>query len=186
MIKLDTIQIASPCAADWNAMEGDSKVRFCGGCRKNVYNLSEMTRAEAEGLVNRMEGKLCVRFYTRPDGTALTADCPVGVRAVRYRRLRKFSYAAAVVLSCAGSLLSGTNAAQAATVKKAVKKPMPSHVLTGRIGPSHDAPTHTMGKPVMPKAVPPKELPPMTMGMVSQPVLMGAPMAVKPETPTKK
>src|SRR5690348_11198318 len=45
---LDRIQIASPCEASWDAMNGDDRVRFCGLCEKNVYNLSAMTRDEAE------------------------------------------------------------------------------------------------------------------------------------------
>jgi hypothetical protein len=34
-----------------------------------------MTRAEAEALVAEKEGRLCVRFYRRPDGTMLTRNC---------------------------------------------------------------------------------------------------------------
>src|SRR6516162_8887116 len=39
------LRVASPCPADWNAMQGDDRVRFCGQCEKNVYNLSAMTHA---------------------------------------------------------------------------------------------------------------------------------------------
>ena len=101
MIPLHTLKVASPCHADWDAMEGDDQARFCGTCRKNVYNLSEMTHEEAQALVSRLEGRLCVRFYTRADGTLLTQDCPVGLRAVRRKLARKLSYAAALLLSCA-------------------------------------------------------------------------------------
>jgi hypothetical protein len=75
---LDNIRVASPCSASWEAMRGDERVRFCGACQKSVYNLSGMTRAEAERLVRETEGRLCVRFYRRRDGTVLTSDCPVG------------------------------------------------------------------------------------------------------------
>jgi hypothetical protein len=84
-IALENIRIASPCAADWDDMRGDERVRFCGRCEKNVYNLSSMTRADAEALVNEKEGRLCVRFYQRSDGTMLTADCPVGVQRMRLK-----------------------------------------------------------------------------------------------------
>ena len=80
---LEEIRIAEPCNADWERMAGDERVRFCDGCRKNVYNLSAMNRAEAEALVREMEGRLCVRFYQRRDGTVLTDNCPVGVRKAR-------------------------------------------------------------------------------------------------------
>jgi hypothetical protein len=44
-----------------------------------------MTRDEAESLVARHEGRLCVRFYRRFDGSIITQDCPVGFQAVRER-----------------------------------------------------------------------------------------------------
>jgi len=42
-----------------------------------------MTREEAEDLIRRTDGRLCVRFYKRRDGTILTKNCPVGLRAVK-------------------------------------------------------------------------------------------------------
>src|SRR3954470_21286957 len=83
---LDNLRIATPCNADWDDMVGDARVRFCGKCEKNVYDLSAMTRADAESLVREKEGRLCVRFYQRADGTVLPADCPAGVRKQRLRR----------------------------------------------------------------------------------------------------
>ncbi|MBK9215171.1 MAG: hypothetical protein IPM59_06170 [Chloracidobacterium sp.] len=82
---LDKINIASPCAADWNEMYGDDRKRFCGECKLTVYNLSGMTRDEAERLVTNHEGRLCVRFYRRSDGSVITADCPVGWAKVKQR-----------------------------------------------------------------------------------------------------
>jgi len=83
---LDNLRLASPCSMEWDAMAGDERVRFCGRCRKNVYNLSAMTRPEAERLVFERDGELCARFYRRSDGTVLTADCPTGRRRVRWLR----------------------------------------------------------------------------------------------------
>jgi len=60
---LSNVQVAAPCSALWNEMEavdGD-RVHFCGGCKKNVYNLSAMTQTDAEGLLRKHEGHLCVR-----------------------------------------------------------------------------------------------------------------------------
>ncbi len=82
---LDNISVATPCRASWENMQGSDKARFCQTCRKNVYNLSTMSRAEAEALIQEKEGRLCVRFYQRDDGTVLTADCPVGLGALRRR-----------------------------------------------------------------------------------------------------
>ena len=92
------IRIASPCKADWAAMRGDARVRFCSSCSLNVYNISEMTRAAAEELIRATEGRLCIRLYRRKDGTVITRDCPKGLRAIRWR----FARAAVWVLSMLG------------------------------------------------------------------------------------
>ncbi|OLE51144.1 MAG: hypothetical protein AUG51_24195 [Acidobacteria bacterium 13_1_20CM_3_53_8] len=84
---------------DWDQMIGDERARFCAKCQLNVYNLSGMSRREAEALISRTEGRLCVRFYRRGDGTILTENCPVGLRAIK-NRLSKISRAiASTVLS---------------------------------------------------------------------------------------
>jgi len=82
-LPLDKISVAAPCPASWDEMRGDDRVRFCGQCQLNVYNLSAMTRQAAEKLVAQREGRLCVRFYRRTDDTVLTQDCPRGLEAVR-------------------------------------------------------------------------------------------------------
>ena len=100
---LDNVRIASPCSADWNEMYGDERMRFCGQCRLNVYNLSGMTRYDAEHLLRLSEGRLCVRYYQRPDGTILTKDCPVGWANVKDR----VSVVAAAVFSMMMTLFGG-------------------------------------------------------------------------------
>ena len=82
---LEQVRVAAPCPADWGKMVGDERVRYCGSCSLHVYNLSGMTRREAEGLIASSEGRLCVRFYRRPDGTILTRNCPVGLSALKRR-----------------------------------------------------------------------------------------------------
>src|SRR2546430_6436464 len=82
---LNHVEVAAPCKADWDQMIGSEQMRFCGQCNLNVYNLSGMTRVEAESLIARNEGRLCVRFYRRTDGSIITRDCPVGLRAIRDR-----------------------------------------------------------------------------------------------------
>lgn len=101
---LDGLRIASPCRADWDEMSGDERVRFCGQCEKNVYNLSAMSRAEAEALVLEKEGRLCVRFYQREDGTVLTSDCPVGERK---KRIRQRVWASVSSVAASAALLFG-------------------------------------------------------------------------------
>lgn len=85
---LEQLRIASPCPASWDEMQGDDRARFCPECRKHVYNFAAMTTEEGLALIAEKEGTACVRLSRRLDGTVLTADCPVGLRA-RVRRLRR-------------------------------------------------------------------------------------------------
>lgn len=94
---LNNIKIASPCSADWEAMIGDNRQRYCGQCKLNVYNLSGMSRRAAEDLLVRSEGRVCVRYYKRADGTVLTKDCPVGWQAVKKRLSRYWTAAFSLV-----------------------------------------------------------------------------------------
>lgn len=100
---LDGLRVAAPCPAVWEKMVGDERVRFCDECRLHVYNLSGMTRREAETLLTNTEGRLCVRFYRRADGSVLTRNCPVGLSALRQR----VSRVAGAALSGALGLLAG-------------------------------------------------------------------------------
>lgn len=79
------VRIAAPCRADWERMHGNERVRFCGQCSMNVYNLSNMSEKDAEALITSAEGRLCVRYYHRSDGTILTNNCPVGLQALKRR-----------------------------------------------------------------------------------------------------
>ena len=102
---LDRVKVAAPCSAEWDQMfsfEGE-RIRFCSQCNLNVYNLSGMTRREAESLITRTEGRLCVRFYRRADGSILTENCPIGLRAIK----RKVTWSAQLVLGMLLSLISG-------------------------------------------------------------------------------
>ncbi len=105
---LDNIKVASPCSADWNEMFGNERKRFCGECKLNVYNLSGMTRYDAENLLVVSEGSLCVRYFQRSDGTILTADCPVGWAKVKQRLSVCATAAFSMLLALLGSLATVT------------------------------------------------------------------------------
>ena len=95
---LTNVSVAAPCPADWDSMIGGDRVRFCSQCQLNVYNLSAMSKFEAESLIARTEGRLCVRFYRRKDGSILTDNCPIGLRALQRRALRIKTAVAASLL----------------------------------------------------------------------------------------
>ena len=123
---LNVIDVAAPCPADWNAMTGDERVRHCAQCDMNVYNLSEMTKDESLRLINEREGRLCVQFYRRADGTVITRDCPVGLRAIRQAVQRNLvrMWAKAVALSTA-LFVNGLFGRNAKADRPLIERPIP-------------------------------------------------------------
>lgn len=177
---LDQIKVASPCNASWEDMTGDDRVRFCGQCEKNVYNLSAMPREDAERLLaERLGGELCVRFYQRADGTVLTEDCPVGMRKKRRRRLALAVAGAGAMAAAAAQMLYATRCTQGEVAMGAVEPTTP-HVM-GSIAPT--------APPVMGEVAPPKEqvTPPAEPTAGKPPhVRMGKPMAIPPRGKSSK
>jgi hypothetical protein len=98
---LEQISIASPCDMQWDDLTpiGEREaVRRCARCSLNVYDLSAMTAAEIERMVRGADGRVCARLRRRADGTVLTRDCPIGLRAVRQQAI-------GVVVRAAGAVL---------------------------------------------------------------------------------
>src|SRR5580704_12468797 len=116
-------------------MTGDDRVRTCGACAKQVFNLSEMTRAEAEAVISRRNGDLCGRFYQRKDGTILLADCTVGGSGAR---ARSFVLATALAAGAAyAKLHRGSPTAEATAIGTATEEaPTDGKIVSS----SHDAP----------------------------------------------
>jgi hypothetical protein len=104
---LSRLSIAKPCPASWDAMTGDDRVRHCELCKLNVYSIAALTTAEALDLVTKAEGRVCGRLYKRADGTVLTADCPVGVKAA-WRRVAWAAAGAAVIVLTVSTVVSAT------------------------------------------------------------------------------
>jgi hypothetical protein len=143
-------------------MIGSERMRFCGQCSLNVYNLSSLTRSEAESLIARNEGRLCVRFYRRPDGSIITKDCAVGLRAIR----RRVSCAASAIGSMILGLLAGLG------VHGAFTSITPLEVrTTGRL-------VEIQGQPAMP--------PPLELGLVRVDPIRKHPASGKRQTPSRR
>jgi hypothetical protein len=175
-VMLESLRIATPCSADWDDMAGDDRVRFCGKCEKNVYNLSAMTRDDGEALVRAKEGRMCVRMFQRTDGTVITSDCPVGVRR---EKLRARIWARVAGMATSAALLVGVWSGRArADLTVDGKKP----VVAQQPKPPEHAPM--MGGVAATPRIPQKELP--LMGKIAiqpkQPKgnkpVMGEPMPV--------
>jgi hypothetical protein len=95
---INNLRVASPCSVGWETMSGDERTRHCQLCNLSVYNISALTDRQARDLVTTKQGPICVRFYRRSDGTVLTVDCPVGIRALRKRAARFATATFATVL----------------------------------------------------------------------------------------
>lgn len=119
---LDRVRIPAPCPVPWDTMIGDDKVRFCTRCSKSVFNLSAMTRAEAEQILQASGGDLCAQLRVRQDGTVLTSDCAVVARRKRLRRVVTAGIGAAV-MSAVG-LAMGNRAPQPAGASALARNPI--------------------------------------------------------------
>jgi hypothetical protein len=150
---LDSVRVAAPCSAGWDNMVGTERVRFCGQCNLNVYNLSAMTKSEAERLLMESEGRLCVRYYRRADGTILTKNCPVGLRALKRRLSRVASATASAILGLFAGLFAAVGFREGpftpATTRENMRRindRLPEERATTGVLIRQDA---TMDKPVM-------------------------------------
>jgi hypothetical protein len=144
---LDNIKVASPCSANWNEMYGNDRMRFCGDCKLNVYNLSGMSRQEAENLVMNAEGRLCVRFYQRRDGTVITRDCPVGWAKVKARAKVYVTAAFSVLMTFLGgmSVVSIFSSKPRTTTGTMIANPTPTPNYTTMGAIAVNSNTATMG-----------------------------------------
>lgn len=185
------LRVASPCTEDWEGMTGNHLVRYCGKCEKSVYNLSELTAPEATRLVEQMEGRMCATFYTRRDGSVLTADCPVGARKVRRKRqviaaafgalAGLFGWAfrpapAHVMGDVAEPRVAGGIEATPSPPETRLIGAVPAHRLTGDVAPVREL--GEVARPQRPVTPPPPKLkgkiaPTRMMGGVAPPRLTG-------------
>ncbi|MDX2107202.1 MAG: hypothetical protein SFY67_12445 [Candidatus Melainabacteria bacterium] len=81
---IDNLILSYHCPVDWNSMDGNERERFCKQCSKSVFNISDLSREQAnEYLQQRSNESHCVKFYLRSDGTITTDDCPRILRPAR-------------------------------------------------------------------------------------------------------
>lgn len=110
---LDRLVITSPCTADWDEMTGTDQIRYCSECRKYVYNLSEMTRREAEALVASRRSQMCARMIRDIDDRVLTVDSLPPVRLLGWRPGPVASAVVSAMIGIAPGAAALANAQQA-------------------------------------------------------------------------
>jgi hypothetical protein len=117
-ISLDQIVVAEPCHASWNQMRGNGAGRFCSHCQKTVHDLSAMPSDEAERLLCRSVGELCIRFTKAADGQVLTLDyrTMTGKRRWSWKIWTVIALIGALTLGVVNAALFGTRVMPARTV----------------------------------------------------------------------
>jgi hypothetical protein len=157
-------RIASPCHEAFEAMDGEGAIRHCGRCDHEVFDLVQMTLAQAEALIaSRAGGKTCARLHRRSDGTLMFADCEVGAQGIRARRIG---------LAVAGAIL-GASAIAAAHA--------PSHAMTPHTqAPTAHAPSGLHGVHYVHDPSAPPQIEAVMGQMIAAPPVPSAPFSLGP------
>ncbi|CAN5391127.1 hypothetical protein BH09SUM1_BH09SUM1_29960 [soil metagenome] len=153
-IDLNLLRIANPCPVSWNSMKGTDRERFCGLCKKNVYDTSKMKADEIRALVGGSDGEVCARLFKRQDGTLVTADC------APTRRRRAVMFAMTVI----GAIMAVGASAFASTTSSTSRSARPRDTA------EQFARTHEPTRTIINWIAPP---PPMSMiagGLVAMPM----------------
>ena len=149
----DRMFIAAPCDADWDSMIGNNRVRFCKHCNLHVTNLSGITQPEALRLVAQSEGRLCLRFERRDDGSVITRETsrPLHQISRRASRLAAGAFGATLSLATVAAAQVNSRAQQPTAVTETQlppQKPAASEVVANLRGTIFD----TSGEAVVPNA----------------------------------
>lgn len=99
------IEIKTPCTADWDSMIGNDRVRFCEHCNLSVNDLSQLTPKRVRRLITKSNGRLCVRYRRRPDGSPVIKELPARLLTIgrRVSRIATGAFTATLSLSSAVS-----------------------------------------------------------------------------------
>lgn len=114
------IPIYMPCQERWEEMPGDDRRRHCQACEQDVYDLSAMTRREAEPVLARRRNgeRVCVRYAADKSGEIRFRSEPL-VPAAMLLSVRRLALGAgllgAALGGCMGGPVTGAAAARAAS-----------------------------------------------------------------------
>ncbi|MCW5823432.1 MAG: hypothetical protein KIT34_11565 [Cyanobacteria bacterium TGS_CYA1] len=104
---LDNLVLSFPCPVSWESMDGNERERLCRQCSKKVYNISDLSKKDAEKLLKVNDGKkMCYTFFVRQDGTIKTDNCPSILRPVR-EKFRSLQKACSIAMAFLFSISAG-------------------------------------------------------------------------------
>lgn len=104
---VDRLRVRTPCDVGWESMEDRGRDRHCARCDLTVHDVSAMTRADVETLLEARERgeRVCLHLHVRKtDGAVLVADGHVEhARIAPPSRLVAAAMATATALSACAS-----------------------------------------------------------------------------------
>ena len=109
---LKNLTIPSPCTADWNSMTGNDQIRFCEHCNLQVHNLSQMTRNQAQRLISRSNGRLCVRYHRDTEGHPRILPIPQKLHRIGRRTSQLAAGAFTATLSITSAVAESSQSRQ--------------------------------------------------------------------------
>lgn len=130
---LNNLTIPSPCDADWNAMTGNDQVRFCEHCKLDVHDLSLLTRPQAERLVARSKGRLCVRYHHDAKGRPVTLPVSQKLHRIGRRVSRIAAGAFTATLSVSSAVAQQPAGSQSTANPPEATQPLTRWTLTSSI-----------------------------------------------------
>ncbi len=99
--RFDAVRVSSACSSSWDAMSGTAQKKFCSGCNKHVYDFSQLSRKEADAIMEASHGNLCARISRTTDGEILTKE-PLSILPVRIQTRRTSPVANALLATVLG------------------------------------------------------------------------------------
>ena len=121
----ESLSVREPCPMRWSELHGAGDVRDCASCAHTVHDISAVTRAQARAFLRGREGRTCVTFVRRPDGSPWFRGerwLPEGMT----RRAAAAWLAAAGLAACAADVERGAAAATDACASDASSEHVPS------------------------------------------------------------
>lgn len=141
-------RIASPCHEVFEAMTGEGALRTCARCDQEVFDLAQMTLAQAESLIVSRAGSVCTRLRRRQDGTLMFADCEVGARGVRARKVGALVAAVTVAGTALAWIATPPGAPSAAHIRAVARTTSASRSVPGVPFVLGERPPHEPGSPL--------------------------------------
>lgn len=137
--------VPKPCHEDWDKLTPVERGHFCTVCETKVWDLSSLTKEEADEFLRSTEGDLCVSYKERTDGEVVHREAPVVPLSRLVRRLPAAASFSLALAACTPSgQADGKDAQQDATHEA---KPKPEADQDAKPEVDEEAPTTAVDEP---------------------------------------